>query len=255
MARYCGHCGNSGHNRRTCPERPEEHKRIDATWHMKPGRKKGSRTICSYCGLQGHNRRTCVHLKRRKLQATRFIESSVKRALSALPEYGLGVGAMYVQSSYWKDNNTTYVLTGDKLYFHVNYREERYYTECGTTTTKCHLEAPTFNFQVDGHKVYGDGWVREETVKLSVHNDLQESLQVLDSRHLRAFQREDCRNKWLGKSSTPFSKEVYDRLVERATNEVNEYYRRTDNTHPNFGLYNSLNAEQAEFEMEEVIGV
>ena len=251
--RFCGHCGRSGHNRRTCPERPEEHKKIDATWHMKPGRKKGSRTICSYCGLQGHNRRTCVHLKRRKLLATRSIESSVKRALSTFPEYGLGVGAMYSMSSYWKDHNTTYILTGDMLDINVDYREERYYTEYDTNspTVKCHLESPTFKFQLDGRKVYGDGWDREEAVKLSVHNNLKDGQQTLDSRHIRAFQIEDCRNKWLGKSSTEFSKAVYDRLVERAAKQVEEYYRNKDNKHPEFGYPGMIEAEQLQFEMDE----
>ena len=91
----CSYCGDYGHNRRTCAHRPQKSKDFDKQWMRKAGRKAGTQTQCSYCGLYGHNRRTCVHLKRKKAQALSCIEGSVRRALSAFQEYGLGVGAMH----------------------------------------------------------------------------------------------------------------------------------------------------------------
>eukprot|EP00287_Rhodomonas_sp_CCMP768_P009338 CAMPEP_0196735314 /NCGR_PEP_ID=MMETSP1091-20130531/13796_1 /TAXON_ID=302021 /ORGANISM="Rhodomonas sp., Strain CCMP768" /LENGTH=220 /DNA_ID=CAMNT_0042078943 /DNA_START=98 /DNA_END=760 /DNA_ORIENTATION=+ len=50
--RTCGVCGESGHNRRTCPRVAHEGGKVD----------KDGQRACSICGQPGHNKRTCPRL-------------------------------------------------------------------------------------------------------------------------------------------------------------------------------------------------
>lgn len=250
MSRRCSYCWERGHNKRTCPSRPQRQIDFDKQWMKKPGRKAGTQTQCSYCGLYGHNRRTCVHLKRKKAQALSCVEGSVRRALSAFQEYGLGVGAMFTQTSSWRQNETaTYLVTGDKLEASVSYREDRYRVNCAYSSHAwSRHHAPAFRVHINAMKMCGheNRPIRTESSQVRVYNDLREKQQITNSEHLRHF--EECNNKWLGKSHAPFSHALVERLQERARYEVEEYYRDKDNQHPDFSDEHFILAEQAHFE-------
>ena len=102
MARSCGYCGRSGHNRRTCPLRSDEAKEFDKKYMRKAGRRKGSTTQCSYCGGIGHNRRTCQLLKSDKAWVITQTEAVVRSAIKNLSLIGCGVG--FLQKTHrWGD--------------------------------------------------------------------------------------------------------------------------------------------------------
>lgn len=248
----CSYCGDYGHNRRTCAHRPQKSKDFDKQWMRKAGRKAGTQTQCSYCGLYGHNRRTCVHLKRKKAQALSCIEGSVRRALSAFQEYGLGVGAMFTQTSSWyKDETATYLVTGDKFEASVTYREDRYRVGCEHTYAShawSRHHAPAFRVHINAMKMCGheNRPIRTESSQVRVYNDLREKQLITNTDYIRNF--EDCNNKWLGKSPAPFSDAVAERLQERARYEVEEYYRNKETKHPEFSDEYFILSEQAHFE-------
>jgi len=245
----CSYCGDYGHNRRTCSHRPQKSKDFDKQWMNKPGRKAGTQTQCSYCGLYGHNRRTCVHLKRRKAQALGSIEGCVRQALAAFQEYGLGVGALFTEKSSWYNESATYLVTGDKIEANVTYREDRYRTDCGYNNNSwSRRPVPAFRVHVNAAKMYGheNRPIRTESSQVRVFSDLREKQQITNSEHLRHF--EECGKKWVGKSHTPFSHALVERLQERARYEVEEYYRNKDNQHPDYSDEYFILSEQAHFE-------
>ena len=55
--RTCGHCGGSGHNRRTCSNKALV-RPVAAPKRSSSGRK------CGKCGKSGHNARTCARRRR-----------------------------------------------------------------------------------------------------------------------------------------------------------------------------------------------
>lgn len=236
MSVRCGYCGKYGHNSRTCPERTEKSKEWSESHYKKQGRKKGSTTMCSYCGLIGHNRRTCPHLKRRKQEALKTIEGSVSRALLEFQSWGAGVGALYEETTYWKESTASYMITGDKLEAGVTYREERYREgdDGWGNTSWSRNQVPTFRIWVNATKMFGDDRapVRTEVSKVFVHSD--EDRQIAGLHHLIPFAKESCNNKWLGKSSNSFPSVVAERLRDIAVREVNDYYSNKENKHPEY---------------------
>ena len=126
----CGHCYETGHNKRSCPAYTEQLKvraqsEVDrgegqeGYWHRayakrtglwvdgtsakelkKTRRDAGRQRRCKYCGKTGHNTRTCPELKEAK--ATYITEARNYRtaALAALQQRGLGVGALVVTERY-----------------------------------------------------------------------------------------------------------------------------------------------------------
>ena len=232
MSVRCGYCGKYGHNARTCPHRTEESKKFSESYYKKQGRKKGSSTMCSYCGLLGHNRRTCPHLKRRKQEALKTIEGSISRALLEFQSWGAGVGALFELTDYWRENKASYMITGDKIEASVTYREERYRNGDEGWSRN---QVPTFRVSVNAAKMFGSerSAVRTEVSKVFIHNEKDK--QIAGLHHLIPFAKEDCNNKWLGKTSNPFPSVVAERLRDIAVREVNDYYRNKENKHPEFG--------------------
>jgi len=109
--RTCGYCGESGHNRSTCPTHKASIDRVrekDPTnWRVlsydreqesrKESRKHAvaSRT-CSYCSRTDHNRRTCPTLKEHKAYANIANAEARKGILDYLRKEGIGPGALMV---------------------------------------------------------------------------------------------------------------------------------------------------------------
>jgi type II secretory ATPase GspE/PulE/Tfp pilus assembly ATPase PilB-like protein len=90
----CSHCLQTGHNRRTCPQRSDQGKQHDATINKRKGRK------CSYCLTKGHNRRTCEALEG-DFQVFKWLSGKVRQALlDRIVEADLGLGTMFVQEVY-----------------------------------------------------------------------------------------------------------------------------------------------------------
>ena len=112
--RSCGYCGDTGHNRATCPSEKERVESIRETrpesWTVNEyDRRQQSRKetraravanrACTYCGDAGHNRRSCSSRKDHLHRA--HVANRVARAdiLRYMREQGIGVGAMMVLSS------------------------------------------------------------------------------------------------------------------------------------------------------------
>lgn len=250
MARFCSHCGQRGHNRRTCPHLSEERKQAEKTWHRKPGPRSGSKSICSYCGETGHNRRTCWHLKHRLGQAEGFIESAVAFALQQYQFHGLGSGALYERLDSWMETKATYLITDGVS---VSYSEQ-IMRQADGQLDKDHKLVPTLCFTVMGKKLYGDRNVERDigpTVK--IHNDLLNKRPVSNTRCLREFceERRHEKNKIVGKADHPFPEAMVQRLREWAHREVKEFFRNKENRHPKFGDYDALSYIRAEAEAQE----
>ena len=61
----CGHCYETGHNKRSCPKLKEYVENNPDSWRAKmhvQSAAKGKLRRCTYCNLKAHNRRTCEHL-------------------------------------------------------------------------------------------------------------------------------------------------------------------------------------------------
>ncbi len=135
----CGHCYETGHNKRTCPKYTEriadrakaelssgegkdgyfgkQYAKRTGTWidgscakelqKNAPGRKRR----CKYCNKTGHNTRTCQELKTAK--ATTLADTKVVRAkvAKALASAGLGIGALVVREDRY-GSKTGYMVTG-----------------------------------------------------------------------------------------------------------------------------------------------
>lgn len=85
--RACGWCGVSGHNRRSCPSRPEHYKNSDKTRYRAK--------TCSYCCQEDHTRPKC-----KKVDADReawIAENAAyrKRFIEDMKAHGYGIGALY----------------------------------------------------------------------------------------------------------------------------------------------------------------
>jgi len=67
MARRCGHCYQSGHNRRSCPEIKREINENPSGFQARMAQEKKEQQSrkprrCSYCKTTGHNKKTCQKL-------------------------------------------------------------------------------------------------------------------------------------------------------------------------------------------------
>lgn len=118
MARHCGLCYGTGHNRRTCPNATPQQKAIQTlrtgtTYGI--GTRKRNASRCSYCLRyrseidRTHNVRNC---HRRREDAVIWTKNNVPFAESlanALPKYGIGVGAIIKKS--YDSENSFYIVT------------------------------------------------------------------------------------------------------------------------------------------------
>ena len=112
--RTCGYCGDTGHNRSTCPtekasiektrERDPENYRVRWYDQAQQSRKAKRRTAaenrrCSYCSGSGHNRRTCSTLSEHKMYANVANAEAREEILTYLRKEGIGLGALMVMSA------------------------------------------------------------------------------------------------------------------------------------------------------------
>jgi len=244
MARYCGHCGRPGHNRRTCPHRSEEQKQVDKTWHVKPGPRSGQKSICSYCGEEGHNRRTCWHLKHRISRAEGFVENAISFALSQYSDNGLGPGALYEVTDRWYDSKATYLVTDGVS---LTYSETWLPGESGFDDD--FQRVPTFSFTVMGNKVFGDRTVsRDIGPTVDIKLDLENKMVVSHTDRLRSFMLGTEGSTIVGKAHSKFPEELEQRLRDWAYREIREFFGNKENNHPLFGEYDRLDVIRAEAE-------
>ncbi len=133
--RTCGYCGDTGHNRSTCPtekasiektrERDPENYRVRWYDQAQQSRKAKRRTAaenrrCSYCSGSGHNRRTCSTLSEHKMYANVANAEAREEILTYLRKEGIGPGALMVMSDRFFNSKTdeyerrfqTYVVAG-----------------------------------------------------------------------------------------------------------------------------------------------
>lgn len=95
--RRCSYCGNTGHNRRTCPQRKQYiADNPDSYTALLENQRKANHSDrkCSYCGDTGHNRRTCPTLEKHKRNAVRRNREFRATLLESMREHGFGEGAL-----------------------------------------------------------------------------------------------------------------------------------------------------------------
>ena len=138
----CGHCYETGHNKRSCPQLTETlRKRAlqeiengegkEAYWGrqyakrtgeyadgtsakaMKQGRRDaGRQRRCTWCGKLGHNKRTCDLFKADKAKfAERTLEVR-RQVLAAMQREGLGVGTLLKCERSWNNTILMYMVVG-----------------------------------------------------------------------------------------------------------------------------------------------
>jgi hypothetical protein len=97
--RRCGHCFNSGHNRRGCPEIKKIIRDNPDGYQARLARTKKEHAVrnprkCSYCKTTGHNKKTCDDLIRdRNGHANKASKWRIK-FLSECRSHGFGVGTL-----------------------------------------------------------------------------------------------------------------------------------------------------------------
>jgi hypothetical protein len=82
---YCHYCGEKGHNRLGCPQRPAEDRKASV-----------SNRACSYCYQPGHTKPKC---EARKAAIAEFVAKNAEyrqNALQDMCDKGMGVGALIV---------------------------------------------------------------------------------------------------------------------------------------------------------------
>jgi len=99
----CSYCYGFGHNRRTCPARPQESKDARkqqlARHRADYGRPKvGSNRKCSQCGEKGHNRKTCNEYKTLAVKAQDLTFRKAELTRKLLNKNGITVGAVICKS-------------------------------------------------------------------------------------------------------------------------------------------------------------
>ena len=91
--RHCRNCGNTGHNRRTCPSRSQESKIADKQYH---NRYRSKHRRCRYCNQLDHDRRKCVKLKEDRVTWVKENAQYRKLFIEDCKQHGFAVGAMLV---------------------------------------------------------------------------------------------------------------------------------------------------------------
>ena len=133
--RTCGYCGESGHNRSTCPTHKASIDSLRAkdptAWRVlsydreQESRKQSRREAvasrrCTYCFRSGHNRRTCSMLNEHKVYANVANAEAREEILTYLRKEGIGPGALMVMSERFFNRETdeyerrfqTYLVAG-----------------------------------------------------------------------------------------------------------------------------------------------
>jgi len=88
----CRHCGQKGHNVRTCPTLVHQQPR-STDQPIEPPKPVKPRT-CSFCGYTGHNKTTCVLSAELKSQIVSINQEFRTKVLKYFNELGYGIGAL-----------------------------------------------------------------------------------------------------------------------------------------------------------------
>ena len=90
--RQCSECLGYGHNKRTCPDRPEWRKERDAQSH--------ARRRCSYCQGVGHNRRKCAMIDK-DIEVYRILTGALRKCrVERIHELDLGIGTVFTKDGW-----------------------------------------------------------------------------------------------------------------------------------------------------------
>jgi len=99
--RRCGFCGNSGHNRATCPTLKEKIANDPNGYYARQAeRKKVHRVrtsrprLCSYCKTSGHNKATCTELTHDRFQQAKKNKDFGKTFIHTCKMEGFGPGSL-----------------------------------------------------------------------------------------------------------------------------------------------------------------
>ena len=110
--RQCSECYGYGHNKRTCPSRPEWRKEQDSKAH--------SRRRCSYCHGVGHNRRKCAKITE-DLEVYRILTGALRKSrVGRISDLDLGIGTMFTKNTWvrpsgrgsFEKKDVAWVITG-----------------------------------------------------------------------------------------------------------------------------------------------
>ena len=112
---YCRACGQSGHNKRGCPDLSPE---VKAYYENGGGARK-----CSYCAEKGHTKTTCSIRKECMGEYAKINSAYRKNVLDKLVETGCGIGALVWETSYVPE--TVDSLTPNRLYLVEGFEWDR----------------------------------------------------------------------------------------------------------------------------------
>ena len=110
--RQCSECYGYGHNKRTCPDRPE--------WRKEQESKSHRRRRCSYCQGVGHNRRKCGTITQ-DLEVYRIITGALRKGrVERISQLDLGSGTMFTKDTWirpsgggtFEKKGITWLITG-----------------------------------------------------------------------------------------------------------------------------------------------
>ena len=98
----CGHCYNSGHNRRGCPTLKKHVEENPDSWaatkfRARQERNAATKRRCSYCAKPGHNRRGCAEFKVRMRDDVVANKKYRRLFINEIKRLGIGPGALIVR--------------------------------------------------------------------------------------------------------------------------------------------------------------
>lgn len=125
--RHCRYCGNTGHNRRTCPARSPEVKKADNDYHK---RYRSRTRTCRYCRGSNHDRRKCEKLVADRAEWVTRNAAFRKRFLEDAKKEGWGVGCV-IKMSHW--NNAEYFYLVEKINWDAIVVDNRYVYAMGVS--------------------------------------------------------------------------------------------------------------------------
>lgn len=117
----CRWCGNSKHNRTTCPSRLDYIKNNPTSWEAQrhagrmksPGKRAGK---CTWCSNPGHNKRNCASLVEDSIALTKKNANYRKHVLEYMRKNGVGIGSLVKIKSAWGYNSKgEYINASDAI--------------------------------------------------------------------------------------------------------------------------------------------
>jgi len=103
--RQCTHCGQLGHNVRTCSILRKDVVEDPNGWAAIRLRRvvNNSSTVrsCSHCKISGHNKSTCMKLKMDRIESIRLNREFRKATIQLFHHYGIGICCMLELNPYY----------------------------------------------------------------------------------------------------------------------------------------------------------